>query len=215
MLFSQDAMLIKCTIYGNSALAQGGGGINAYCNHLSLTYCTVAGHGARWGGGIRATHGELTLDGTIVADSVAGGDLVLTGDYSSATRNGSHILVEDGSDGLPDTVTGDPMFEPFSLIQRVVGFYALRPGSPAIDAADPIAGITTDGRGAPRPRGLGPNLGAYEVQPAVVATTPAAPVFVATAATGTGWFVDAGPAPGPPRSITAKAACSRWSSTPT
>jgi hypothetical protein len=39
---------------------------------------------------------------------------------------------------------------------------ALLPGSPAIDAGTPVAGVTTDQRGIPRPRGSAPDIGAFE-----------------------------------------------------
>jgi hypothetical protein len=40
--------------------------------------------------------------------------------------------------------------------------YALAAGAPAIDAGDPIATVTTDRVGSPRPQGNGHDVGAYE-----------------------------------------------------
>jgi hypothetical protein len=40
---------------------------------------------------------------------------------------------------------------------------ALLPGSPAIDAAEPVRGINSDQRGVPRPYGARPDIGAFEL----------------------------------------------------
>lgn len=69
------------------------------------------------------------------------------------------------SDIGPDTVTGmgnlnaDPLF-----VNVPQGDFHLQAGSPAKDAADPTASLTTDIDGDPRPQGGRPDMGADEIR---------------------------------------------------
>jgi len=54
----------------------------------------------------------------------------------------------------------DPMF-----VDPANHDYRLKPGSPAIDAGEPLAHIDTDLRGVKRPQGGKPDIGAYEYTP--------------------------------------------------
>jgi len=47
------------------------------------------------------------------------------------------------------------------------GDYRLKPGSPAIDAGVPIAGLTEDIAGTPVPQGAAPDIGPYEYDAAI------------------------------------------------
>ncbi|MCA9100001.1 MAG: hypothetical protein KDA63_02560, partial [Planctomycetales bacterium] len=51
--------------------------------------------------------------------------------------SGAHNLIEDGSGGLNDTITGDPLLGPLADNGGPTMTHALLPGSPAIDAGDP------------------------------------------------------------------------------
>lgn len=51
------------------------------------------------------------------------------------------------------------------LLDPINGDFHLKPGSPAIDAADPASGNPIDFDGVPRPQGAGRDIGAYEFKP--------------------------------------------------
>ena len=73
-------------------------------------------------------------------------------------------LIQDGS--CSPMLSGDPMFEEAAEDATMV---ALRAGSPAIDAGHPEVCLEADQIGSPRPLGLGCDLGAIEVMPAIEA----------------------------------------------
>ena len=154
--------LANCTLSNN--LADLGGGISTG-NYSTLTNCTLTNNSAPVGGGFRNV-GYATLNNTIVANSTLGSDVV-NFNYLAGSSN----LVEDGSDGLPDTVTGDPILGPLANNGGPTLTYALMTGSPAINAGDnalainPLtnAPLTTDQRGLARFVGT-VDIGAFEVQ---------------------------------------------------
>ena len=155
-------VLANCTVSGNSAVF--GGGISTG-NYSTLTNCTLTNNSAPEGGGFRNV-GYATLNNTIVANSTLGSDVV---NFNYLT--GSHNLVEDGSGGLLDTITGDPNLGPLANNGGLTLTYALMTGSPAINAGDnalaidPLtnAPLTTDQRGLARFVGT-VDIGAFEVQ---------------------------------------------------
>jgi hypothetical protein len=51
------------------------------------------------------------------------------------------------------------------LLDAINGDFHLRPGSPAVDAADPAAGESIDFDGVSRPQGAGRDIGAHELKP--------------------------------------------------
>jgi CSLREA domain-containing protein len=156
-----DITLTNCTLSGNSAQSYGGG----ICNFATatLTNCTLSNNSAGQSGGGLANLATATLNNTIVANSPSGGDVINFG-----TLTGSHNLVEDGSDGLPDTITGDPQLGPLSDHGGPTFTQALLAGSPAIDAGSNFLvpdGVIADQRGAPFTRFAGTvDIGAYERQ---------------------------------------------------
>jgi hypothetical protein len=86
---------------------------------------------------------------------------------------GSHNLIEDGSGGLPDTVTGDPMLGPLADNGGPTLTFALLPGSPALDAGDDTLAVDANGnplafdqRGPGFKRFAGTvDMGAFELSP--------------------------------------------------
>ena len=147
--------LTNSTVSGNTAGF--GGGIYNFYGAVSLTNSTVSGNSADFGGGIYNSYGTVTLNNTIVANST-GGDVVSFG----GPLTGSHNLVEDGSDGLGDTITGDPLLGPLASNGGPTPTHALLPGSPAIDAGDGTGAPATDQRGIARPQLGGTDIGAFE-----------------------------------------------------
>ncbi len=126
-IFAGTADISNSTITGNSA--SNGGGVNVRSDTtVSISSSTITGNTASsLGGGIRTT-GDTTLQSSIVAYSVSGGDVVGT------IGSGSNNLIEDGSGGLPDTITGDPLLGPLADNGGPTHTHALLPGSPARSA---------------------------------------------------------------------------------
>jgi hypothetical protein len=109
-----------------------------------------------------------------ITDSILGqsGAATIT-DFNSTTVNGGNAPVNTGQRDLmsnPGTfpATGlvpgtDPRLAALANNGGPTPTMALLPGSPAFQAGTPVAGITTDQRGLPRPGT--PSLGAFEPQP--------------------------------------------------
>ena len=136
------ANLTDCTLSGNTAVI--GGGIYSYTGTLALNNCTVAGNKAEQGGGLFVILSpNTTLNSTIVADSVSGGDI-----YSETGGEklvGSNNLVGDGNDdfGLTNTITGNPKLGPLAWNGGPTQTMALLTGSPAIGKGAAL-GVTID-----------------------------------------------------------------------
>lgn len=194
--FSSPAELsvINSTISNNSA-GLNGGGIHVEGN-LNLYGSTVYGNSAASAGPVVAggiaiadiVEDEsyvrmVTLVNNIVAGSTSGADLTI---YllENGTVTGSHNLIGDGSGGLPNTITGDPMLAPLADNGGPTQTHALLPGSPAIDAGDPAFDpndpdgdpMTDDalpydqrGSGFTRLIGNAVDIGAFELQTAPLA----------------------------------------------
>ncbi len=99
---------------------------------------------------------------------------------------GHHDLIRDGSGGLGDTITADPMLAPLANYGGPTRTLAPLPGSPALGAGTAVAGVTTDQRGAARTgrvdigafqsRGFNVAAGGGAGQSTYVGTTFAAPL---------------------------------------
>ena len=157
--------ITSSTLSGNQAVF-GGGVYNRYGSiAVTITNSTLSGNSANYGGGVR-NGSTATITGSIIANSVPGGDLSGGGSFS-----GSFNLVEDGSgSGLVGTITGDPLLGPLADNGGQTQTHALLPGSPAIDAGDPSIVFNPaehDQRGAPftRVHGGRIDIGAVESQP--------------------------------------------------
>jgi hypothetical protein len=197
--------MTNCTVSGNSATDGDGGGVaNIGSGRLTMTNCTVSGNAAssRGGGVIHIPVGPaseipglVTLTNTIVANSV-GGDVYDTS--AGSPLAGSHNLIEDGSGGLPGTITGDPLLGPLADNGGPTLTHALLPGSPAIDAGIngrvPVA-FPADQRGAPFARmgGTAVDIGASEVQSPVVIAPAAWPTLAGGPSDGTARRLDPAP----------------------
>jgi hypothetical protein len=171
-LAPSTVVLDNCTLFGNSAGPFGGGGIFNDYGTATLANCTLSGNSANnGGGGIRNYVGTVTLNNSIVANSLSGGD-IFNANYW-ATLQGSNNLVGDGS-GLPGWLSGDPRLGPLQDNGGPTQTLALLPGSPAIDAGDNSlipTGVTTDQRGFSRIVNKLVDLGAFEVQSVNLAGT--------------------------------------------
>jgi hypothetical protein len=169
--------MANCTVYGNTALANGGG-VDNEGGPLTLDDCTVAGNSAASGGGL-SNVGQFapipaTLNNTIVANSISGGDI-----FGPVT--GSHDLIDDANTagGLTNGASGNhvgvaAMLGPLHSDGGPTQTIALLPHSPAINAGDnasiPLF-VTTDQRGAPRIKGGTVDIGAVESGPINIVVT--------------------------------------------
>jgi CSLREA domain-containing protein len=174
----------RAQIIGN--FAAHGGGVYHAGGSLALINTTVSSNTATLGGGIYDASGSaspMVLTHTTVASNTTAGDYgihIVAGSaiqaknsviaYNSPANCGGagdvtsndHNLDDDGTCALGqanDKSGFDPQLAPLAL-DRDTLVHAIAPGSPAHDAGECLAGITTDQRGLPR---LAPcDMGAYE-----------------------------------------------------
>lgn len=184
--------LTHCTVSGNAAHGDAGGAIlssgtvsTASTVKVTLTHCTLSGNTAStFGGGIYASSSTLELANNIVAgntSSFGGPDILRSGgtitpiglnfigDTEGSTLTANSIILTTAANG---SINLAPLANNGGPTQTM----ALRPGSPAIDSATNITGLTTDQRGYSRKldgNGNGiasPDLGAFELGHVIVTT---------------------------------------------
>ncbi|HTI97718.1 MAG TPA: choice-of-anchor Q domain-containing protein [Dongiaceae bacterium] len=172
--------ITNCTFANNSAAAPDSGGAIwidlSLANPVSIVNCTFGGNtnGAvdHVLNGIEQN--RVYLANCIVADTV-GGDGVKT------IVDLGHNLSTDASAALTNATSlknTDPMLGALTNNGGPTLTFALRPGSPALDAADTATAPATDQRGVPRPQGVAADIGAFEG--AVDPLQPSAVHFAAT-----------------------------------
>jgi hypothetical protein len=164
-----SATLTNVTISGNTSGVRGGGVYNG--GTMTLSNVTLGNNSAPTGGGI-LNAGTLTLRNTIVANSPAGGNC------SGTLTSLGHNLSSDTTCTASFAQVGDlnnvnPLLGPLADNGGGTPTQALLPGSPAIDAGDPITCPATDQRGISRPQGAACDIGAYEL--VSIAAPPAIP----------------------------------------
>lgn len=166
--------VINSTISDN--VADYGGGIYTESAPIELINATISGNTAHVrGGGLFSEVGAqraFVLKNTIIAKNTGGNapDCFVPSDDAPASQ-GYNLLGDNtgcpivGSvDDLIGTSTNsiDPLLAPLADNGGPTKTRALLPGSPAIDAGDPNAGLT-DQRGVPRD--VHPDIGAFEYVP--------------------------------------------------
>jgi hypothetical protein len=163
--------VVGSTISGNTARNGGGGGLNMRPFYgASLRNSTIANNNARLGAGIflQIAIPPLELQSTIVADNHAAPGFAQDIDAANEfSFSGANNLVQSVSEliQLPsDTISADPLLQPLANHGGPTLTLALTLGSPAIDAGNNVAGLTTDQRdlGFPRIVGVAPDIGAFE-----------------------------------------------------
>ena len=155
---------------GSSRFGSGfgsGGGIQS-SGVLSVIFSTLSGNSAFTGGGIAVADGPQTKVDCMnsIFQNTGGGNVSVAA--GSVIHSLGHNVFSDAPSFTVDTtdlVNTDPLLGPLADNGGPTFTQALLAGSPAINAAVAVAGITTDERGAPRPRGSGSDIGAFEVQP--------------------------------------------------
>jgi len=144
----------NATVTGNSTEFNGGGLYNKV-GEVSLTHLTIAQNAAKSsGGGVYNAEGVFRVLSSIIANN-SGKDCFAV-ERLSVNRDS---LIADGS--CDPMISGDPLLGPLS---GSPAYFALRAGSPALDAADPYFCPVADQRGAARPQGKACDIGAYELK---------------------------------------------------
>ncbi|MDB5334266.1 MAG: filamentous hemagglutinin family N-terminal domain protein, partial [Phycisphaerales bacterium] len=180
--FAGTLIVTNSTFSGNFAGLNGGGIENA-SGPATVSDSTFSGNSANAGGGIYNSN-TLTLNNTLLAGNTAGaaGNEIY---QNSGTISDSRNLLGDSAEtsaaaftnfspDVSDIVATSNGTKPTALSAMLVttlGNYGgatqtlpLLPGSPAINTALFINGITTDQRGVSRPQGSAPDIGAFESQ---------------------------------------------------
>ena len=183
------------TISGNSADDNAGGIYNGLASTLEVSNSTISGNSADpvdgTGGGIYNVPGDFgagTFKNTIVAANSADTAPDTYGDFISQGHNliGESEGESEGTRGFTNGQNGDQVGTAANPIDPRLGplannggptmTHALLAGSPAIDKAVAVEGITTDQRGVARPQGAAPDIGSFELEdtnPMVRNTNPA------------------------------------------
>jgi hypothetical protein len=163
-----------------------------HVGEITLTNVTFSGNSGKStadGGGIWIHGSTVTLNNTLIANSLTGGDCA-GGSVSAASSNN---LIEDASRscGLTDGVNGnvigvDPKLDVLAANggEEVTDTHALLPHSPAIDAGDTTSCPTTDQRNITRPQGSKCDIGAYELEQSTLT--------LRSQAANDGWILESG-----------------------
>jgi fibronectin-binding autotransporter adhesin len=171
-VLGSTSSIINSTISGNTAAQGGGGGLNfagaTTLDVLDIVFATIAFNSSLEGGGIRLASGFMSIQNTIISNNNAptGPDMhqVLGSLFADL---GNNLVLNDtellfSPDGVNGNVIGhDPLLKPLAWNGGPTRTHALKSTSPAIAAATPVLGITTDQRGVTRDA-VAPTIGAYE-----------------------------------------------------
>src|SRR5215207_907350 len=154
--------LNNVTITGNYA-GWNGGGIYSYgeTNTITIKNSTIANNFAGLDGGGAVLNGVITIQNSILADNTAAHGADCSGTIDTSQSN----IIEDSTGCTITTGTGnqidtDPLIG--ASPSGSLGYHALKPGSPAINAGNPATCLATDVRGVARPQGGTCDMGAYE-----------------------------------------------------
>jgi hypothetical protein len=169
-----DLSIVNSTISGNSANTGTGGGIYNFNSSLRITNSTITGNSAGSGGGIYNDGSQgasiVEISNTILNAGASGENIFNNG--GTVTSNGYNLSSDDGGgylNGPGDQINTDPLLGPLQSNGGPTSTHALLPGSPAIDAGDPIfiPPPSTDQRGCPFDRVFNGRLdiGSFETQP--------------------------------------------------
>ena len=164
--------IANSTLSGNSATgsSNSAGGAIADVGTASIYYVTADDNSAAAGGGIASGISAVGGGQSDVVDSIfqnpQGGNVSVAsgGAFDSLGHN---LFSDDPAISLQptDLVNTDPLLGPLANNGGPTLTQALLPGSPAINAGIPVAGIATDQRGTARPLSGATDIGAFQVQP--------------------------------------------------
>ncbi len=148
MLNSESSpSLTNVTFSGNLAEEYGGGMCNTFSSGPRLTNVTFAGNWAPHGSGVCNVGGSFTLVNGIVWGNRPAQEQVYN---DNVTPDITYSVIEGGFPGAGN-LDVNPRLSALADNGGVTPTFALRPGSPAIDAGSPLACPATDQRGLSRP----------------------------------------------------------------
>ncbi len=159
------------TFYDNVTVVASGAGIYSG-GTLIVSHSTFSDNRAGSAGGAIRSDGSLTLNDSILANSVLTGSSTVIQDCAryAGTFDGDHNLIESNGSGSlacgTPLLTSDPDLGPLQDNGGFTQTMALRYGSPALNAGDDADCPATDQRGITRPQGTHCDIGAYEKEPA-------------------------------------------------
>lgn len=172
-VYSETGSIVinSSTLSANAASVNGGAIYDRY-GRGRVSNSTLWKNSATSGGGIFNLLGGTSVTNSIVAGSVSGGDLRgwFTGSYN-LIGDASHVVY------FTNSISADPLLGPLADHGGATLTHGLLPGSPALDAGDPLfnptattPAVESDQRGAGYGRvvnaggGLRIDIGAYESQ---------------------------------------------------
>ena len=182
--FSSTLEIANSTFSGNTATDDEGGAIGNYSGALTITNSTFSGNTATSSGGI-FNEDTLYLYNTILANSASGADCF---NNAGTVAGNNNLIKTDGSGANACGTTApinntDPLLGSLANNGGLTQTLALLAGSPAIDAGDnticmatPVSGL--DQRGYSRDASC--DIGAYEANAILDATSPTVDTFTAT-----------------------------------
>jgi len=163
---SPVATIVNSTIANNQSVATVGG-LNLIIP-AKIFNSTIAFNNAFNGlGGILMSNYTLELESTIIANNIGFNVPDDFAVYGPVVTTGANNLVVASSAPLPpDTIPDDPMLGTLGANGGPTMTIPLLAGSPAIDAGNDTANLTTDQRGLGYPRiaGANPDIGAFEIE---------------------------------------------------
>lgn len=184
LFLNSTTVLAHVTIAANSALKGAGAGSFGSSSSVAL------------GGGVDVSAGKVYVRNSILSSNVP--------------SNSAGAFIDNGNSVSSDATCAfsapgshnnlDPMLTPLGAYGGPTLTMAPRPGSPAIDAANPAYSPATDQRGVPRPQGGGYDIGAVE----------AAHLSLQNRGDGT-WAITQGAAPGFPCTLQISTNLVDWS----
>jgi hypothetical protein len=159
-------LIANSTISGNTAAAIGGIYARGQTAIVNSTIAFNTESAFANGGGLRLAYTVADVESSIIASNTSTGATQNIGLGISGAVTGANDLfgASPGVSLPPGTITSDPLLLPLADNGGPTKTHALAPGSPAVDAGNNSAGLTTDQRGTGFPRILGPmpDIGAYE-----------------------------------------------------
>jgi predicted outer membrane repeat protein len=139
--------------YGGALVTTAGGGSPA----VTINNSTFVQNTARYGGAIFVFNGSVTLQNTIVANSLGGANCF------SVISLGNNLSSDNScGGGSGDLLNADPLLGPLANNDGPTSTHALLAGSPAADAGNTATCAATDQRGIARPQGSACDIGAFE-----------------------------------------------------
>jgi hypothetical protein len=168
-----NVTVVNSTLSGNTSTAWYGGAAFHTDGVMELLNSTVTanvsnpgGPAALFVGTFTAAGATLRLTNSIVAgNSSAGCFAGFFGSGAVVLASGGHNVASDGScnlTGAGDQPGVNALLGPLADNGGPTATHGLLPGSPAIDAADPLACPPVDQRGVARPRGSACDVGSVE-----------------------------------------------------